>query len=80
VPHDDLGEVVVSCIVPHEGARLEEDEVRGFVKAKLASFKAPRAVLFFREDEFAVTGSEKVKTGALRDLATERLSGRKIVA
>jgi fatty-acyl-CoA synthase len=50
------------------------------VKAKLASFKAPRAVLFFREDEFAVTGSEKVKTGALRDLATERLSGRKIVA
>jgi acyl-CoA synthetase (AMP-forming)/AMP-acid ligase II len=80
VPHDDLGEVVVACIVPHEGARLDEDEVRGFVKAKLASFKTPRAVLFFREDEFAVTGSEKVKTGALRDLATERLSGRKIVA
>jgi acyl-CoA synthetase (AMP-forming)/AMP-acid ligase II len=80
VPHDTLGEAVVSCIVTHEGASLTEDEVRDFAKARMASFKAPRAVLFFREDELAVTGSEKVKTGVLRDLASQRLSGRTIGA
>jgi acyl-CoA synthetase (AMP-forming)/AMP-acid ligase II len=80
VPHDTLGEVVVSCIVPHQGAALSEDEVRDFAKQRLASFKAPRAVLFFQEEEFAVTGSEKVKTGDLKALAAERLAGRVIVA
>jgi acyl-CoA synthetase (AMP-forming)/AMP-acid ligase II len=80
VPHDTLGEVVVACVVPHEGAALDEDGVREFVKARLASFKAPRAVLFFREEELAVTGSEKVKTGELRELASRRLSERTIVA
>lgn len=73
VPHDDLGEVVVACIVPHDDARLDGRAIQDFLKQQLASFKVPREVLFFREDEFAVTGSEKVKTGALRELASARL-------
>jgi len=75
VPHETLGEMVVACIVPHEGARLEAGAVTEAAKAQLASFKVPRAVLFFREEEFAVTGSEKVKTGDLRTLAAQRLAG-----
>jgi hypothetical protein len=47
----------------------------GNLKAKLASFKVPRAFLFFREEEFAITGSEKVKTDQLRELAASRLKG-----
>jgi acyl-CoA synthetase (AMP-forming)/AMP-acid ligase II len=75
VPHETLSEIVVTCIVPHEGATLDEAEVRDYLKERLASFKVPRAILFFREEEFAVTGSEKVKTGMLRELAGQRLAG-----
>ena len=74
--HETLGEMVVACVVPHEGVTLQEREIQDALKAKLASFKVPRAVLFFREDEFAVTGSEKVKTGVLREIAAKRLEGR----
>jgi acyl-CoA synthetase (AMP-forming)/AMP-acid ligase II len=76
VPHETLSEVVVACIVPHEAAVLDAKTITDAVKEKLASFKVPRAVLFFREEEFAVTGSEKVKTGDLRALAAQRLAGK----
>ena len=48
MPHETLGELVVTCIVPHEGATLDEDAVRNFAREKLASYKVPRRVLFFR--------------------------------
>jgi fatty-acyl-CoA synthase len=73
VPHETLGEMVVSCIVPHAGAALDEASVRGFARERLASYKVPRRVLFFREDELAMTGSDKVKADALRRLAAQRL-------
>jgi acyl-CoA synthetase (AMP-forming)/AMP-acid ligase II len=77
VPDDMLGEMVVACIVPHDDAALKESELIAFLKEKLASYKVPRAVLFFREDEFAVTGSEKVKTSLLKELAAKRLQAGK---
>jgi fatty-acyl-CoA synthase len=73
VPHDTLGEVVVSCVVPHDGATLEEAAIREFLKDRLASYKVPRRVLFFREEELSMTGSAKVKSGSLRELAAKRL-------
>jgi fatty-acyl-CoA synthase len=74
VPHETLGEMVVSCIVPHDGAAIEEASIRDFARERLASYKVPRRVLFLREDELSKTGSDKVKAGALRDLAVARLS------
>jgi len=73
VPHDTLGEIVVSCIVPHDGVALEDSAIREFLKQHLASYKVPRRVLFFREDELSLTGSSKVKSGTLRELAAKRL-------
>jgi fatty-acyl-CoA synthase len=73
VPHAALGELVVSCIVAHEGAVIDEAAIRSFAREKLASYKVPRRVLFFRHDELAMTGSEKVKASVLRQLALERL-------
>ena len=73
VPHETLGEMVVSCIVLHEGAVIEETAIRDYARQRLASYKVPRRVLFLREDELTMTGSDKVKTGALRQLAVERL-------
>ena len=73
VPHETLGEMVVSCIVPQEGAVIDEATVRSFLKEKLASYKVPRRVLFFSENEMAVTANGKVKAGDLRELAAKRL-------
>jgi fatty-acyl-CoA synthase len=75
VPHDTLGELVVSCIVPHDGVTLDASAVKSFAKEKLASFKVPREVLFFAEDELATTGTNKIKTADLRVLAAARLQG-----
>lgn len=74
VPDDLLGEVVVSCILPHENARLDEDTVRAFAREHLASYKTPRRVLFLAEEDFAQTRSAKVKTAELRQLAAEKLN------
>jgi fatty-acyl-CoA synthase len=73
VPHETLGEMVVACIVPHEGAILDADEIRGFLREKLASYKVPRRFLFLDEDEIALTGNAKIKSGDLRQLAVKRL-------
>lgn len=74
VPHETLGEIVVACVVPHEGAALEAEAVRAFLRERLASYKVPRRVLFFREDEIELTGSAKIKSGELRQLAARRLA------
>lgn len=73
VPHETLGEMVVACIVPHDGVQLVEDEVRAFLKERLASFKVPRRFLFLNEGDMAVTGNGKVKAGELRQFASQRL-------
>ena len=75
VPHDLLGEMVVSCIVPVDGAELDEAEIVAFVKREIASFKVPRRVLFFRDEDYAVTGNEKVKSSVVKELAVKRLEG-----
>lgn len=74
IPHDTLGEIVVSCIVPHEGANLDQSAVQAFAKEKLASYKVPRRVLFFAEDDLELTGSSKIKAADVKLLAAELLS------
>ena len=75
VPDELLGELVVTCVVVRENQALSEDDIRAFAKQKLASFKVPRRVLFFDDDEFKTTGSAKIKTADLRKLASERIAG-----
>ncbi|TCM22292.1 acyl-CoA synthetase (AMP-forming)/AMP-acid ligase II [Novosphingobium sp. PhB165] len=74
VPDDLLGEMVVACIVPIDGAALDEATVIASCKAEIASFKVPRRVLFFRDEDYAITGSEKVKSSEVRALAVARLA------
>jgi acyl-CoA synthetase (AMP-forming)/AMP-acid ligase II len=78
VPHETLGEMVVSCIVPHDGAAIDETAVRDFARGRLASYKIPRRVLFFRDHELAMTGNDKVKAGAVRELAVARLEAGRV--
>jgi fatty-acyl-CoA synthase len=76
VPHQTLGEVVVSCVVPHDDVILDAEQLLAFLRQRLASYKVPRHVLFFCEDEVALTGNAKIKAGELRELAAKRLAGR----
>ena len=73
VDHPTLGEALVLCAVPVEGARLDEDEVRGWLRARLAAYKVPRRVLAFRPDELSYTGNQKVQVEPLRKAALARL-------
>jgi fatty-acyl-CoA synthase len=75
VPHETLGEMVVACVVPNEGSALDEASIRDFLKERLASYKVPRRVLYFGDDELSLTGSAKIKASDLRQLASERLRG-----
>jgi acyl-CoA synthetase (AMP-forming)/AMP-acid ligase II len=75
VPHETLGEMVVSCVVPHNCANVAAEEIRAFLAERLASFKVPRRVLFFDDGEIALTGTAKIKLSDLRRLAGERLAG-----
>ena len=74
VPHDSLGEIVVSCVVLREGRLLTEDDVKAFGRGYLSGYKVPREVLFFAEDELPLTGSNKIKTADLRAIAADRLA------
>lgn len=74
VPHETLGEMIVACIVPKPDAKLDEAQVRAFVSRRLSSYKVPRKVLLLAESDLTLTGSNKVKTAPLRELAQRRLA------
>jgi len=74
VPHPTLGQIVVVCAVAQPGTTLGEDDVRDFLRGKLASYKLPRRVLFFSEDELVLTGNAKIRAEDLRRLASQRLA------
>jgi acyl-CoA synthetase (AMP-forming)/AMP-acid ligase II len=74
VPHPTLGQIVVVVAVPQEGAAVDEEDVRGFLRGRLASYKIPRRVVFVREAELTLTGNQKIKPEDLRALAAARLA------
>ncbi len=76
VPHDTLGEMVVSCIVREAGRELSEDAVIRFLKERVASYKVPRKVLFVTEAELDLTGTAKIKPAEVRELAAKKLAAK----
>lgn len=73
VGHPTLGEIVVLCVVPIEGAAVDETAIRGFLRERLAPYKVPRRVFVFREEELVFTGNQKVQLEPLREAALARL-------
>jgi acyl-CoA synthetase (AMP-forming)/AMP-acid ligase II len=78
VPHPTLGEAIVLCAVGTEEVRLDPEELRAFLRSRLASYKVPRRVLLFRAEELAYTGSQKIQPGPLREAARRRLEAEGI--
>jgi long-chain acyl-CoA synthetase len=65
IPDAEFGETVCACVQPQAGAILDEEAVRGFLRARLSGFKVPKRVEFHaslpRED------SGKIFKRKLRD-------------
>jgi long-chain acyl-CoA synthetase len=56
VPHDDLGEEVAAVVSLKPGAAAEADEIREWVKERVAAYKYPRQVWFVDELPKGPTG------------------------
>ncbi|MEY2398821.1 MAG: hypothetical protein QOJ00_1995, partial [Actinomycetota bacterium] len=74
VPDARLDELVVACITLKDGATATEDDIRGFLKERVASYKVPKRVLFFADGEIPMTASDtKVRDEELVALVTKRM-------
>ena len=79
VGHPTLGEVIVLCAVPVEGAEPTEEAVRAWLRERLASYKVPKRVLFFAGSELEYTANQKVRVEPLQDAARDRLERERAV-
>ena len=74
VPDDARDEIVVLCVELQRGASATEDDVKAFLRPRVAAYKVPRHVLFFDEGEVPMNDSRtKVRIDRLRALAQARL-------
>jgi acyl-CoA synthetase (AMP-forming)/AMP-acid ligase II len=73
VEHPTLGEAIVLCAVAVDGATPDEAAVRAWLRERLAAYKVPKRVLFFRAEELAYTGNQKIQIEPLKQAALRRL-------
>ena len=76
-PDARLGEIVVLCMVLREGEDASAEDVRSFLRERLASYKVPKEILFLADGEVPMTASEtKVRDEELRRIIDDRLGTR----
>jgi fatty-acyl-CoA synthase len=73
VPDERLGEVGCAYVERRADDELEEDEVIGFCRERMANYKVPRYVRFVAAGDFPLTSSGKVKKFELRKQAVAAL-------
>ena len=69
IPSKRYGEAVGAFIILHEGAQMDEMDVREFCEGKIARYKIPKYIFFIKE--FPMTGSGKIQKYKLKDLGLE---------
>ncbi|MBB5912161.1 fatty-acyl-CoA synthase [Nocardia transvalensis] len=72
VDDPDFGQRLRAFVVPHRGATVDPDEIRGYVKSQLARYKVPRDVVVV--PEIPRNGSGKILRGRLAELPAEQLA------
>ena len=58
VPDERLGQAVALCAVLKEGADATADDVRRFLRERVAAYKVPKYVLLFADGEIPMTSSD----------------------
>ena len=74
VPHETLGEMVVSCVARVEGSELSEAQVIAYLKERLAAYKVPRKVLFIEPGDLDFTDTAKIKPAEAKAFARRKLA------
>ncbi len=74
VPHETLGEMVVTLVAPEAGHPVTGEDVIAFLKARLASYKVPRRVIFVSDEDLGLTGTAKIKPAEARALAARKMA------
>jgi long-chain acyl-CoA synthetase len=65
IPDAEFGEALAAHVQPHNGAAIERDAVRAFLKARIADYKVPRVIEF--SDALPREESGKIFKRRLRD-------------
>jgi len=74
VPDPRLDQIVVLAVTLKEGAEASEDDIRRFLRERVAAYKVPKKVLFFDDGEIPMTSSEtKVRDPELLALVEAKL-------
>jgi len=76
IPDEERGQLLVAAVVPRDGADLDTDAIREQLRARLSSYKVPRAYVVFRREEVPMLHSNKVARREIADIIAARL-GRK---
>ena len=77
VDDEKFGQRLKAFVVLHNGAELTEDDVKGYVKDNLASYKVPREVVFL--DELPRNPTGKVLKRELAQRRRRRRSTQKLL-
>jgi fatty-acyl-CoA synthase len=72
-PDTTKGEVPVVALQLREGETATAEEIRGFCRDHIASYKIPVHVVFLHPDEFPRTSTGKVQKTELREIIAARL-------
>lgn len=73
LPDKERGEIVAAAVVPREGVTLDFVQIEAELRARLSSYKVPRAYLQITREDVPMLHSNKVSKRLVAQLLTERL-------
>jgi fatty-acyl-CoA synthase len=76
IPSEVRGEDVVACIVKRDDLDVTADEVMTYLRKELASYKVPRHVVFMKQEDIPLTGSNKPRLGDMRKIAAGLIAAK----
>ncbi len=71
IPDEYFGEEIMAWIELHSGESSKEEEIREFLRDRIAHYKIPKHILFV--DEFPMTVTGKLQKFRMREIAVERM-------
>ena len=75
MPDPRLDQIAVLCVETRDDMAVTDDDITGFLRERIASYKVPKRILYFSNGEIPLTASgTKVVDDELRKLVTSRLA------
>lgn len=71
VADEKWGEAVQAVVVLHQEGAISEDELREWVKVRIAGYKCPRSIVFIEDRDMPRTATGKILHRVLREQVTQ---------